>query len=1343
MARKYQIRSFFTRLLLTLFLCPTSPVTFAQIPRLYNTQRGLTTSNINDITVDSRGIVWISGARSLETFDGYDFHPISLYDETTNRNLCSSVNSIDEIGAGKYLIHTNSGLYVYSIHDGSFKRISFDGKEGDKGYPSAYSTPYIKKGQRLIVTSGWGVYIFDDNKLDIDHKESKFLQNALKESFFHHTFLDSHGNLWANYHDYTLHLFSTRKMKHVDFNISPDANEALKSSPIKTITEAGDKIYIGISSKILVYNYKTNRLATLISDLHSPINVLAPSNGGRILIGTDSDGLLEMDSDGNICEYPIAQASFSMEYAKVKCIERLTDGTLILGMLQKGLLVIPPPSKDFNYYAISPHNDGINASCITSMVPGWVATDGCGPFKTESADGNAQRITEGLKSTLVQSVITDARGTAWIGSYGGGVQYYDGSRFVSPEWMKELGNAPVMSIVYDSTHDVIYIGTNGMGVFKADLPAHKLTSLTETPINNAWISALYLDEQASTLWAGAPSGLYYANTKTMKGGMIENENISGLDINSIKTDDLHVFIGTSMGLIILDKNKPHDKDLQQNILKEERVMGMEIAGNDLWISTSSSIVRVAGIINSKDIKTDNGPSLTTYKSFGGAYLGEFHHNSSMTSSTGRILFGADNGIISFDPNDINKNTRIKHPIIITSISIGNRKTTITVPEHVDLEPNENAFIATFSSPNLALPQRIQYEYMLTGIDNGWRSCHRKPQAKYSGLNPGTYTLKIKAYDESDRDNYIETSLVIHVKTYWYASVWAWIVYILIIATLIYKLYWAYKLRQLQQKEIQHIRQEEKLKEARLNLFTSITHELRSPLTMIVSPLKQLMTSDNDKSHQYLYNIMMRNSQRLLNIVKQITDITKIDSGKLKLQFHEVNFINYSNSIYDTYAPYAAMKNISFIVEHNVKSLSVWIDPDHFEKIITNLLSNAFKFTPENGKIIVRTNIRDNQMELRFYNTGFDSKEENINLFFDRFYQGSNAAGKQGSGIGLSLVYELTKMHHGDISAHNVEPDGIEFVLHFPTGNTHLSTDEIVSDKETSPIQKEELKAELAELTQDEEANRHEQAKRHTLLMVDDDKELCQYIVSQMSDQYNVITAYSGNSAWQQVLTARPDVVVTDIRMPDGDGMELTKRIKSNPETDNIPIIMLTSESDDATRMQSLNLKVDHFLPKPFNLLMLHGAIGQALHVRENLMQRTVRKDVVSGDYTRVTLTSIESKLFERINKSIQDHLDDSEYGVEEMANEVGISRVHLNRKMKEHYGVSPNTFIKTYRLKQAAYLLVHTSNVNISEVAYTVGFSTAAYFSTSFRAHFGMTPKEFVAHYSDNLDDETLQKLLV
>lgn len=1317
----------------------------AQIPHLFTTEEGLTTSSIRNVNIDSRGIAWISGARCLDTFDGAAFHSVSLYDKKIGQDICSVTNFVEDIGNGNYLVLTNTGTYLYKLASGEFSKVKLSDKENaDYGYTSSFVLPYITPDKRIIITDGWGCFIYNTSTLEVDSKASLKLQKSLEESYFHKAFVDSKGNMWIDCHDMILRCFSLSNLKDIPYTATPEAASIVAGGAALSITEAGEKIYLGIDEKLLVFDYKTKLLSVVPCNLNSPIDALLEDADGGLLIGTDSRGLFKLYSDGRIEKFQTLRMPFSLDYGKVKCINRLADGTLLLGLLQKGLMVIPSNSGDFTYHAISPQHDEVNASCITSITHGWIATDGCGMFRLDSPrDGYPVLCNEGLNATLMQSVLIDKHGTTWVGSYGGGVQYYDGTKFVTPQWFGKFSNAPVLALAYNSNEDALYIGSNGVGLFKAEIEKKKMTNISDHIINNTWISTLYFDSLTSTLWAGTANGLFYQNTKTKEHGEFLFNNCHVLDINCVKADKSHVFIGTTLGLIVADKRLQEGKE-PIYMLNNERVMSIELTKNYVWIATSKSIIK----IENEWPENSGGtlPEYTVYKSFGGVFLGEFHKNSSMQISR-RILFGADNGIISFDPSQISKRQPLQGPIIFTSISIGERPATISVSDNVVLEPDESAFTITFCVPGcMALPKRIRYEYMLKGFDDTWRECQGIPQAYYSGLHPGKYTLVVRAHDESDSDNCIETELNITVQPHWYASVWAWIVYVLVAIWLIYTLMRAYSVRRRQQKIIHQTRQNEQLKEARLNLFTSIAHELRSPLTMIVSPLRQLMSSDDDNDRQHLYNIMMRNSQRLLSVVKQITDIRHIDSGLLQLKFSEVDFVEYSSNIYDTYAANASLKKIAFTVEHKFKPLNVWIDTIHFEKILTNLLSNAFKFTPEGGSVVVSSDIVDGQMELRFYNSGVEISNDEIERFFDRFYQGSNSRELQGSGIGLSLVQELTQLHHGKIVVHRVDPDGIEFVLTFPLGSEHLKAEEIRTEQVASlgnhleePMN---YSADLTASIAPPQAEEGENSKKYTLLVVDDDKELCLYIANQLSDQYNVVTAFSGNTAWQQILTSRPDVVITDVQMTDGDGMELCQRIKSNSETDSTPIIMLTGESGDDVKMQSLSLKADHFLAKPFNLTMLQAAVSQVLHVRENIMRRITRKDNAAGDYSRVNITSADSKLFDRINDSIRNHLDDSEFGVEQMASEVGISRVHLNRKMKEHYGISPNTFIKAYRLKQAAYLLVHTPNVNISEVAYTVGFSTAAYFSSSFRSYFGMTPKEFMTQYASTPDDETLKKIL-
>ena len=498
-----------------------------------------------------------------------------------------------------------------------------------------------------------------------------------------------------------------------------------------------------------------------------------------------------------------------------------------------------------------------------------------------------------------------------------------------------------------------------------------------------------------------------------------------------------------------------------------------------------------------------------------------------------------------------------------------------------------------------------------------------------------------------------------------------------------------------------------------------------------------------------------------------------------------------------------------------------------------MLSNAFKFTPSDGRVIVRTSTHlntpdaDNHRviddfrvieyaEIRIYNSGSHLAAEDIKHLWERFYQGNSSKKSEGSGIGLNLSYELVHLHHGDISAHNVGDDGVEFVIRIPVGNVHLKEEElkpretsstpsqapVLSDANpsagdssiptTSNIQEysgQESEGQLSATETDEdesegasistedekspnlekvdEADMEDEAesddvdksdnevskakksskssskeinRQDLIMVVDDDKDLCEYVSQELSETYKVITSNSGNEAWNTLLVQRPSIVVTDLMMPDGDGYDLCRRIKANPETDNIAVIVLTSETDDDSRLRSMNLQADHFLPKPFNLALLQSAITQVLRVRENIRNK-MRRTEIGQNYGSVEIDSFEDKFIQRVKEMVMSHLDDPDFNVNELSKEIGISRVHLNRKLKEHFGISPNAYIRSVRLKQAAYLLVN-NKVNVSEVAYRVGFSSHSYFTSIFHDFFGMSPKEFVATYSANLNDETLQKLL-
>ena len=1329
-------------------------VTFAQVSRLYTTQSGLTSSDMYSIDIDSKGLAWISSVSEIDVFDGSNFYNITKL--FPNHSPINAFKKVVEFRDDKYWLATSNGLYLLNGRNCTMehKMLSTD-EDSIMGYSVNHIIDYIEPDLKLISTEGNGLFVYNVEKQEVDTIITKKLRTIAPFPFFSQILIDADGNLWGSVVFRQIFKINLKTMTLQSFQTTPDVDRILRTNNVNYILQSrkSKNIYFATGEGLLVYDQQQKILRSTKSALINPmpITALFEDQNDRLLVGTDNHGLWQLTTEETLSSFHYNDPTMNIEFAKVRSFTSDKEGNLIVGLAQKGVFVVPHNRSEINYYSFSPNANKLNATSVTSIAYDdhdfWVGTDGCGVFKLEIR-GRSQNIipySSGLKSSLVQSVAIDKRNTIWVGSYGGGLQCLQGNQFVTPQWLNMLSTSYVMVLNYYPQKDLLFVGTNGQGVFVIDLINKTINNLFASMSFNGWIYSLCCDDYG-TLWIGTAQGIFSYNIETKKGDEIKFPKSEILMPQCLAIMNKTLLIGTNQGLIAYNIKDGESTE----ILSDENVKSIEVANKDIWLATSKSVIR----IDKQSMKSFN------YSSFEGYYIGEFHRNAHFMTPSHDILFGGDNGIIRFNATLMRVPKKLIHDISFTSVKINgapvmyeNSKAqnvmnaNVIALKELSLAYNQNSVSLTFGVPEFSSPNQVRFQYYLEGYDQEWKMATSEWEANYPNLPPDSYTLHVKAYLENNEQSAIEKTLKITIHKPWYNTLAAWLIYIIVFTLTTYFGYRIYAERKRQKQLLLAVSQEENLKEAKLRMFTSIAHELRSPLTMIVSPLSQLIASTTDQGLLSMYNVMKLNCDRLITTVKQITDIRKIDNGQFHLHFSEVNFKEYSEDIFESFSSYAKAKNINYKVEHFNPKETLWIDKVHFEKILSNVLSNAFKYTPQNGRILVRTNsVFENSIkwfEIRIYNSGSYISEEDIPHVFERFFQANNVTNETiGSGIGLNLVNELVNLHHGSIVVHNIEPDGVEFVLRFPLQKNHLTEEEL------SPRGEEENEYQAKEdLFADPELNAEPSTEialsdknKKTVLVVDDDKSLCEYIKSQINDRYNVIIANSGNTAWQEILKTRPDAVVTDIRMPDGNGIELSKRIKSNPETDNIPIIMVTSENSDMAEIASLNLQVDHFISKPFNILKLRGAISQGIKVREKMMGK-LRRTEVDYDYTEKTIDSADDKLFARINESLKKNLDDSSFGVNELAINVGISRVHLNRKMKDRYGVSPNNFIRSYRLKQAAYLLIN-NNVNVSEVAYRVGFSSHSHFSNTFREYFGMTPKEFIAYYTEHPEDNTFQKLL-
>lgn len=1297
-------------LLVLLFLCTFFRVN-AQVARLYTSEDGLKTNYCSSVDVDSRGFVWISGLNTLGLFDGARFQYLQIVN-SGGHPLFQYAYGVKEVDEENYGVATSQGLYILNARSMDFHRVYLREEEDSVyGYAVNAITDYPQKDRLLITTDGFGTYVVNTSTMEVDRELSDRIGREIDNVFVSKPVVDRKMRLWFTTTKKVLMCIDLNDIKTCDFDVTPAAQAILDISTVTELLETEKGILIGTNNGLLMYDEEENVVHEFpIPSSHLCIRSLLRTTDGRILIGTDGRGVWEYaNGENGMTLEPLCGTAggFDISYGKVADMTEDSKGNIIAFFLQKGLVVIPPQNNSFHYHPISPKANGQNATCVTSMVVDgqknyWVATDGCGVFTTHGMKlASAYPVNEGLRSLLVQDIEVDKHGTPWAGTFGGGVQYFENGRWTG-EWLSELSQEHVMAMFYNEEADQILVGTNGNGVYCIDI-ANKDVKKIRFPFHyNSWVCNLLLDSQ-QTLWIATSSGLFYYSEKDDMHEEILFGDYRICNASAIQEDGDNILIACDEGFIIYNK-KTKEKEFitSEQGLPSEYIRSVMPTERHIWLATRSNIVSI-------DKETRE---IRTFSSFSGYKIGEFHRNSVAKPGKDYILFGGDNGIICFTPElIISRQTEIGH-LYFTSFStpLGTEKmdANISYAKEIELDSDNASFSIGFSAVELSDPERIYYDYILEGHESRWHMKAASPYASYSSLPPGNYTFRVRAHFEDNPTQYTENTIKIHVAAPWYASVWALIVYGLIVMTILFFIHKHIQIRKKEKEQLRLSAEKNRMKEAKLRLFTSITHELRSPLTMIESPLKQLMEEDKNADRRSLYAVMLRNCNRLLDIVKQITDIRKIDSGQFKLRFEEQNYVPYSNYVFEQFKGIATVKGISFIVEHSEEELPLMIDTVHFEKIITNILSNAFKFTPQEGKVIARSGIVGDKAELRFYNSGSHINEEDLGHLWERFYQGNAGSDSSGSGIGLNLVYELVKMHHGSINVKNIEPDGVEFTLCFPLLSVQSQTEEGTSEV--------------------------------TVMLVDDDTEMSAYLTSQLKKDYQILTAFSGNSAWKKILLQRPDVVVTDYRMPDGNGMELCQLIKNHPETDSTPVIMLTGEGDETLQLHSLNIQVDHYLEKPVNVTILRSAISQVLRTREKMLNKMYRAEM-GKETPKPVIESAEEKLYNRINETLISHIEDSGFSVLQLSEEVGISRVHLNRKMKLRYGMSPTAFIKAFRLKQAAYLLVN-NKVSISEVVYKVGFSSHSYFTTAFREYFGMSPKEFVAYYSDEENRNQLQKLL-
>ena len=1370
------------RLILTaLLMIFGAPGISAQMARLYTSGSGLPNSQIYDIYQDSRGFIWISTENGLARFDGMDFNTFHFDRNNPNSIASDFVLAVIEDSCGTYWVGTSAGLQTFDPEYGSFSSIDLN----DPAVPSSdqHISGMIEtevKGKRMIIaaSSGNGIYVIDPQTRSAVTEVPDQLNAALPSLFIKSIFKDSLNRLWIASEDGGICVIDLNECRILDKIIWQDIRN--EDAVVKAFAqEENGNILIGTSNHgILIYDKNENiiRKSRDASARNCKVESLLKNSyldkygDNTFITGVENGGIKLYDSNKEeLVDITIPGVAFDMSSWKVHCLKEDSQGNIWVGAYQTGIMVIPKSMYGFEQIQLGNIGYlGTAEACVTSIALNeddgciWVGTDGKGLYRI---DENGKRTlytnnNSNLSNNSIMSLAIDKRGTLWVATYLGGIyRWTSDTGFVPFKDQKTVSTNKTSCLVYSPKDDILYAGTHGNGLSVISAKDEKVMKTLADDMNK-WISSLYLGKDG-TVWIGTYNGPMAYERKA--GKLVRSdidESLSNRTYSFCESLDGTMWVGTGEGLVSLDqkegKTRTYTKDdgLPSNVIKGIR------EGNDgnLWIATLNGLSRF-------NPKTD---SFKNYYQHDGLQENEFNTGASHKAADGKLFFGGIKGLTTFYPHIVDQRKYPVPPLYFSDLSVMNIPVSydpnlgnenildkhITEASQITLPFKSNMFSLKFTVLEYTNPRKIMYSYKMDGFDSEWNYTeHDTRIVSYTNIPSGKYKMKVKAFFEGTPDEFSYREIGIRILPPWYRTTAAYLMYAVLCALMVLAILHWRKRRVIQRME----KEESEIKEMKLKMFTNLSHEIRTPLTLVMNPLKKMREAENDPKQKELYNLMYRNSLRILRIVNQLMDMRKVDSGQMQLHFLETDVVYFIKDIMKSFDNLAVSRNISFSINPADEVTNLWIDQGNFDKIIFNILSNAFKHTPENGTISISvSNTKKNNgvlssqvkeyVEFVIENTGNGVEERHLDKIFDRFFQTDVHDAKVGSGVGLHLTKMLAELHHGDVRAYNTE-EGMAFALRIPVGNTHLSEEEMTKPTNHKDLYTKNLSPTEEHFDSHEDVTyappiKEEKPKvtktKRTVVLVDDDDEMREYLKLELQSIYNIKVCANGKEAWPIITTTIPDAIVTDLKMSLMDGAELCDKVKKNPGTNHIPVIILTSSSDENSQQRCTDCGADRFFTKPISLEILKSAITNEISTRDTIRNKYSKE--IDYKYNEIQMADMSNKLVSKVIETIRKNMENSDFSVEDLSREVGMSRVHLNRKLKETMNVSPSNLIRSIRLKQAAYLLIN-NKVNISEVAYKVGFSTHSYFSNSFHDFFGMTPKEFVAKYMDCKDEETLKRI--
>ena len=935
-------------------------------------------------------------------------------------------------------------------------------------------------------------------------------------------------------------------------------------------------------------------------------------------------------------------------------------------------------------------------------------------------------------------------GKLWVGTFNGGLYCMNGSQVRS--YKEGAGNALASNNVWALVEDDkgrIWIASLGGGLQCLEPLSgtfETYTSNNSALLENNVTSLCWVDD--NTLFFGTASqgvGTMDMRTREIKKiqGQSDSMKLSNDAVNHVYKDSRGlVWIATREGLNVYDTRRHMFLDLFPVVEAKGNFIAAitEDQERNMWVSTSRKVIRVTVASDGKGSYLFDSRA---YNSEDGLQNCDFNQRSIKTLHNGIIAIGGLYGVNIFAPDHIRYNKMLPN-VMFTGLSLfdeavkvgqsyGGRvliEKELNDVENVEFDYKQNIFSVSFASDNYNLPEKTQYMYKLEGFNNDWLTLPvGVHNVTFTNLAPGKYVLRVKAINSDGYVGIKEATLGIVVNPPFWMSWWAYLLYAIGLVVVFFLARYRMLKREREKFHLQQIENEvaknEEINNMKFRFFTNVSHELRTPLTLIISPLEGMLKETTDELQSTRLQLMYRNAQRLLHLVNQLLDFRKGEMSTHQLSLSEGDIISYVHSVCNSFLLMADKKHIQFSFFSGIDTFSMAFDADKVGKIVMNLLSNAFKFTPEGGRVTVMiehvTGTPDT-LEIKIADTGIGISDVDKEHIFDRFYQADHKGVEEttGNGIGLSLVRDFVTLHEGEVKVFDNIGTGSVFVIQFPV--KHVET-QVQLPEETGMSVGDEEDREMKEEVREETGRKDSPL----LLVVDDNEDFRIFMRYSLELQYRVKLAVNGNEAWEMMQEELPDLVISDVMMPQMDGNELCRLIKQDKRTAHIPVILLTARQNTEAKLEGLQTGADDYVTKPFNMTILVLRIRKLIELSR---YHRVTQGMIDPAPSEIVITSLDEKLIEKAIKYVEDNMSRTELSVEELSRELGMSRVHLYKKLLQITGKTPIEFIRVIRLKRAAQLL-RESQLHVSEVAFEVGFNNPKYFSRYFKDEFGVLPSVY------------------